>query len=176
MEGGTPNNRKSNLNMKQYNWIILKIYNYITMNWIRNNEKWPLNTKIYESYQSYQSYESYLLSVCNKIIDFTDSHLTFGCFLTFRKISWLLLIRFYFWLLGTILYMWTKGVLILLGRNIMVSHNGLPQAVFLAKTSRILFSVIIWYTQAFYYLSVKVQLYVKNFVVKFTKINKDDHY
>lgn len=58
----------------------------------------------------------------------------------------------------------------------MVSHNGLPQAVFLAKTSKILFSVIIWYTQAFYYLSVKVQLDVKNFVVKFTKINNDDHY
>lgn len=58
----------------------------------------------------------------------------------------------------------------------MVSHNGLQQAVFLAKTSKILFSVIIWYTQTFYYFLVEVQLYVKNFVVKFTKINKDDCY
>jgi len=51
----------------------------------------------------------------------------------------------------------------------MVSHNSLQQPVFLAKMSKISFSVIIWYTQSFYYLSVEVQLYIKIFVVKSLK-------
>lgn len=58
----------------------------------------------------------------------------------------------------------------------MVSHNGVQHPTIFAKTSKVIFSVITWYAQMFYYLPAKVQLYIKNFVSKITKINKDDHY
>lgn len=58
----------------------------------------------------------------------------------------------------------------------MVSHNSIQHPTFFAKTNKVIFSVITCYAQMFYYLPVKVQLYIKNFALKITKINKDDHY